>query len=70
MTLRSIHNPLFGQFSDAELTQHYIDARAHRKALIERADNGEDLDSQIDDIDSLLFRIDDELCARNLDLPN
>jgi hypothetical protein len=70
MTLRSIHSPLFGRFSDSDLTQHYIDALAHRKALIERADNGEDLDSQIDDIDSMLFRIDDELCARNLDLPN
>jgi hypothetical protein len=70
MTLRSTYSPEFAQFDDATLAQHYISAHGQRKALIARAGDGENLDAELDAIDALMFRIDDELCARNLDLPN
>ena len=69
MTLRSIRNLEFAGLSDNQLCDRYIAAEQNRKELLSRADNGEELWEEIDNLDSLLFRIDDELCARNLDLP-
>lgn len=69
MTLRSIRNLEFSELSDNQLCDRYITAEQARKELIARADKGEETWDEIETLDSLLFRIDDELCARNLDLP-
>ena len=69
MSLKSIRNLEFSALSDNQLCDRYIRAEQERKELISRADKGEETWDEIDALDSLLFRIDDELCARDLDLP-
>ena len=69
MTLKSIRNLEFSALSDDELCARYIQTERARKELLDRADKGEELWDDIDALDSLLFRIDDELCARDMDLP-
>jgi hypothetical protein len=69
--LQSIRNPKFTHLDDAEVSQLYIDKSHERTALIARADAGDDNAwDEVDALDSVLFSIDEELCARNLDLPN
>jgi len=48
--------------SDTEISQAYLDAYKARNPDIMT-------DEELDDNDSLLFWLDDELCARGLDLP-
>lgn len=69
MTLRSIHNPEFAHFDDVQLGAAFLAAESQRKTLIATADAGADVGAALDEIDSLIFRLDDELCARNLPLP-
>lgn len=59
--IQSTHNPRFASVSNEELNALYIDAYNKRKEAQE--------DSELDALDSELFWIDDELCARGLDLP-
>ncbi len=62
--IQSQHNPRFAGLSDNEVTELYI--QVYRA----RAEGANTLtDTQIDAIESELFSIDDELCARGLDLP-
>ena len=62
--IQSQHNPRFAGLSDNEVTELYI--QAYRA----RSDGANTLtDTQLDAIESELFWIDDELCARGLDLP-
>lgn len=62
--IQSTHNPRFAGLSDNEVTELYI--QAYRA----RSDGANTLtDTQLDAIESELFWIDDELCARGLDLP-
>lgn len=62
--IQSTHNPRFAGLSDNEVTELYIQAY---KSRAEGANTMTDI--QLDAIDSELFWIDDELCARGLDLP-
>lgn len=67
--LRSIHNPRFADLSDADVNAQFLAAEAKREQLMAAYDAGDDsMESAIDDIDSLIFQLDDELCARNLPL--
>lgn len=60
--LKSTLNPVYASMSDVEVSQAYLDAYKSR--------NPDTMtDEQLDSIDSLLFWLDDELCARGLDLP-
>lgn len=60
--LKSTHNPLYASMSDAEVSQAYLDAY--------KARNPDTMtDEELDANDCLLFWLDDELCARGLDLP-
>ena len=62
--IQSTHNPRFAGLSDNEVTELYI--QAYRA----RSEGANTLtDTQLDAIESELFWIDDELCARGLDLP-
>ena len=62
--IQSQHNPRFAGLSDNEVTELYI--QVYRA----RAEGANTLtDTQLDAIESELFWIDDELCARGLDLP-
>ena len=62
--IQSQHNPRFAGLSDNEVTELYI--QAYRA----RSEGANTLtDTQLDAIESELFWIDDELCARGLDLP-
>lgn len=59
--LQSTHNPRFASVSNEELSHLYIETYNKRKEAQE--------DAELDALDSELFWIDDELCARGLDLP-
>ena len=62
--IQSTHNPRFAGLSNDEVTELYI--QAYRA----RSEGANTLtDTQLDAIESELFWIDDELCARGLDLP-
>ena len=62
--IQSQHNPRFAGLSDNEVTELYI------QAYKARAEGANTLtDTQLDALESELFWIDDELCARGLDLP-
>jgi hypothetical protein len=62
--IQSQHNPRFTGMSDNDVTELYIQTY---KARSEGANTL--TDTQLDAIESELFWIDDELCARGLDLP-
>lgn len=59
--IQSTHNPRFASVSNEELNRLYMEAYNKRKEVQE--------DAELDALDSELFWIDDELCARGLDLP-
>lgn len=60
--LKSVHNPLYSHLTDVEVSRAYLEAY--------KARNPDTMtDQQLDDNDSLLFWLDDELCARGLALP-
>lgn len=69
MTLRSIHNPRFAHLDDAQLSAAFLSAESERRRIISDMDSGVDVETALDEVDSLIFQIDDELCARNLPLP-
>lgn len=62
--IQSTHNPRFSGLTDDEVSNLYIQAY---KARAEGANTM--TDTQLDALESELFWIDDELCARGLDLP-
>lgn len=59
--IQSTHNPRFASVSNDELSTLYVSLYNKRKEVQE--------DAELDALDSELFWIDDELCARGLDLP-
>lgn len=62
--IQSTHNPRFAGLTDDEVSSLYI------QAYKARAEGANTLtDTQLDALESDLFWIDDELCARGLDLP-
>jgi hypothetical protein len=67
----SKRRPEFASQSDQQMLEMYLAADNKRQDLIHRMDDSDspDFDKQIHDIEYQLFAIDDELCARNLDLP-
>jgi hypothetical protein len=68
--LKSVHNPKFAELTDAQLSAAYLAAESERRQLKTLHDSGADVDDSVfDAIDSQLFQIDDELCARDLPLP-
>lgn len=61
--IRSTHNPKFSSLSDTQVLEAYVSTYKSR--------NPDTMtDSELDQIDSDLFWLDDELCARGLDLPS
>ena len=56
----------FADYPDSEIEDMLESAEQRRLQLCEDADNGEDDESAIDEIDRLIFKLDDELCARGL----
>ena len=68
--IQSQHNPQFSSLSDNDINSKFLAAEATRKQLMAAYDAGDDsLESAIDAVDSLIFQLDDELCARGLPLP-
>lgn len=63
-TIASQRNPIYASYSDADIQNQYDSADNKRKALMLDYDNGKVTDEDIDAIDKILFRLDDELCAR------
>ena len=60
--LKSTHNPRFAELSDSQLSALYVSTYKSR--------NYDTMtDSELDNLESELFWLDDELCARGLDLP-
>lgn len=60
--LKSVHNPRFADLTDTQVSDLYASTYKSR--------NPDTMtDSELDQIESDLFWIDDELCARGLDLP-
>jgi hypothetical protein len=60
--LASQNNPRFAALADSELSALYVSTR--------QSFNPDTMDdAQLEAIDAELFWIDDELCARGLDLP-
>lgn len=66
--LKSTRSTQFADTSDIDLSAAYV-AAYKWKALIVQHDNGDNVDLAIDALDFMLFCLDDELCARGLDLP-
>ncbi len=61
--LKSIRNPRFAAMTDTEVSMLY--------AATDKARDPDTMtDEELDQNDSELFYIDDELCARGLDLPS
>jgi hypothetical protein len=67
---KSVNNPAFAHLDDAGIASLYVETCLLRSALVAKADAGEDIWDTIEELDSRLFCIDDEMCARNLDLPS
>lgn len=68
--IQSIRNPKFQHLTDDEVIRAFIDAEVKRKHLQIRADDGEEeLWEDIDKLESSMFFLDDELCARDLPIP-
>jgi hypothetical protein len=63
--IKSQHNPRFAGLSDKQVQDLYIQVYKERKAGADKL-----TDEQLDALESELFWIDDELCARDLDLPH
>jgi hypothetical protein len=61
--IQSKHNPRFETVSDEDLAALYV-------SIYKSRDCDTMTDQQLDSIESELFWIDDELCARGLDLPS
>ena len=60
--LKSIHNPTYAGMTDAEVSALYVSTY--------KAYNPDTMtDAELDANDSALFWLDDELCARGLNLP-
>ena len=60
--IQSQRNPEYAHMTDAEVSQAYINAYKSR--------NPDTMtDEELDALESKLFWLDDELCARGLDLP-
>lgn len=57
-------NHIYNAYSDDELLEEYI---KQENARLFAVNSGEDF--LADTIESIIFQIDDELCARGLDLP-
>ncbi len=60
--LKSKHNPRFAELSDSQLSALYLTTFKSRNCDTMT-------DFELDNLESELFWIDDELCARGLDLP-
>ena len=60
--IKSIHNPRFSAMSDNEVSMLYVITYKTRDADTMS-------DEELDHNDAELFYLDDELCARGLDLP-
>lgn len=60
--LKSINNPAYAHLNDEEVAQAY-------KTLYESRNCDTMSEEELDSVDSQLFWLDDELCARGLDLP-
>jgi hypothetical protein len=60
--LKSTHNPRFAAMSDNEVSMLYVTTYKDRDADTMS-------DEELDHNDAELFYLDDELCARGLDLP-
>lgn len=60
--LKSTHNSAYADMTDEQVSQAYKDLSQSRNCGIMS-------DEELDSIDSQLFWLDDELCARGLDLP-
>lgn len=58
-------NHVYNSLSDEELKSEYIN---HELAFNHAVNSGDDF--LADTIDAIIFQIDNELCARGLDLPN
>jgi len=65
-TLASQRNPALSSYSDNDIQNQYAAADGRRQALIFDYDNGKATDADLDAIDSVIFALDDELCARGL----
>ena len=60
--LKSQHNPAYASMTDQEVSDLYVTTYKARNPDVMT-------DTELDEIDSQLFWLDDELCARGLDLP-
>jgi hypothetical protein len=60
--LKSTLNPRFANLSDSQLSDLYV-------TKFESRNCDTMTDNELDNLESELFWIDDELCARGLDLP-
>lgn len=73
MTLRDTRLAEFAHLNDSQVAQLYLDAEAKRKAIADDADAtgnwSDDTERKLNAIESELFLIDSELCARDLPLP-
>jgi len=69
MTLASQRDPQFAALEDAEVTLAAIAAEAVRKELLVQMDAGADVDQALLAVDAKIARLDDELCARDMDYP-
>ena len=61
--MQSQRNPRFKDMTDNQLTDLYV-------AVYRSKDYATMTDEQLDAVEAELFWIDDELCARDLDLPS
>lgn len=62
--IQSQRRPEFADMLDSEVLDLYVKTYNARKAGVNYM-----TDNELDYLDSKLFAIDDELCARDLDLP-
>lgn len=60
--LKSTHNPAYAYMTDEQVSNAYLDLNQSRNCDTMS-------DEELDSIESKLFWLDDELCARGLDLP-
>jgi hypothetical protein len=60
--LKSTQNPRFATMSDSQVSDLYVSTYQSRNCDTMT-------DTELDQIESELFWLDDELCARGLDLP-
>lgn len=71
MTLVSQRSRRFADITDLELARMAVAAQRERNRIIAKLDEtGADSSEELDAIDTQLFRLDDELCARDLGWPH